>query len=80
MATASEVVRTTSKPSRLTATCKSVIGRLTGDRLGPRQRLNGTIATNVAAILAGADIIRVHDVAAHKEAALVADAIRRARR
>ena len=59
---------------------KSVIGRLTGDRLGPRQRLNGTIATNVAAILAGADIIRVHDVAAHKEAALVADAIRRARR
>jgi len=30
MATASEVVRTTSKPSRLTATCKSVIGRPDG--------------------------------------------------
>jgi dihydropteroate synthase len=58
---------------------KSVIGRLTGDRLTPRDRLAGTIATNVAAILDGAAIIRVHDVAAHRDAALVADALRRAR-
>lgn len=59
---------------------KSVIGFLTGNRLAPRERLFGTIASNVAAILGGADIVRVHDVRAHKEAALVADALRSARR
>jgi dihydropteroate synthase len=58
---------------------KSVIGRLTGDRHAPRDRLIGTVATNVAAILDGAAIIRVHDVAAHRDAAMVADALRKAR-
>ena len=38
-------------------------------------RLNATIAANVAAILAGAHIVRVHDVLAASEAAAIADRI-----
>ena len=38
-------------------------------------RLFGTIATVTASILGGAHIVRVHDVAAARDAALVADAI-----
>jgi dihydropteroate synthase len=38
-------------------------------------RLNATLASNVAAILAGAHILRVHDVKAAAEAAAIADAI-----
>lgn len=40
-----------------------------------RSRLNTTIAANTAAILAGAHIVRVHDVQAAVEAAAVADRI-----
>lgn len=52
---------------------KSLIGKLL-DRT-PRERINGTIASNVVSIVNGAAIIRVHDVLAHREAARVADAI-----
>lgn len=52
---------------------KSLIGKLL-DRT-PRERINGTIASNVVSIVNGADILRVHDVLAHREAARVADAI-----
>lgn len=52
---------------------KSFIGRIL-DKM-PAERVNGTLASNVAAILAGADIIRVHDVIPHVDAARVADAI-----
>lgn len=55
---------------------KSLIGRLTG-RETPADRLVGTLAGDAAAILLGADILRVHDVAPHVEAAKVVDAIRR---
>ena len=41
----------------------------------PEARLNATTASNVAAILAGAHIVRVHDPRAATEAAAVADAI-----
>lgn len=41
------------------------------------RRLNGTIAANTACILNGAGIIRVHDVRAAKEAAVIADLILR---
>ena len=41
-------------------------------------RLFGTLATATAAILGGAHIVRVHDVAAVRDAALVADQILRA--
>ncbi|MCR4925851.1 MAG: dihydropteroate synthase [Clostridiales bacterium] len=41
----------------------------------PKQRLYGTIAANTAAIMGGADIIRVHDVKECSQAAKMIDAI-----
>ena len=41
----------------------------------PQKRLFGTIGANIVALAKGASILRVHDVRAHKEATLVADAI-----
>ena len=41
----------------------------------PGERLFGTLATVTAAILQGADIVRVHDVRAARDAALIADKI-----
>ncbi len=55
---------------------KSFIGKATGRET--RDRLVGTIATNVTAALAGATILRVHDVAEHAEAMRVVTAIRTA--
>lgn len=45
----------------------------------PDKRLGGSIAGNVLAALAGADIVRVHDVAETVQALRVTDAIQRAR-
>lgn len=56
---------------------KSFIGRLLGD-VQVDQRLHGTMATVTAAILNGAQIVRVHDVRPAVETARVADAIRQA--
>jgi dihydropteroate synthase len=50
---------------------KSFLGRLTG-RDDPRQRLAGTIATNVLALAAWARVFRVHDVGAVHDALAVA--------
>ncbi|PYS70811.1 MAG: dihydropteroate synthase [Acidobacteria bacterium] len=59
---------------------KSFIGRvLSVDNLNPAppdERLHGTMATVTAAILAGAHIVRVHDVKAAVETVRVADALR----
>ena len=52
---------------------KSTIGRLLD--LPPEQRLEGTAATVALAIAAGADIVRVHDVAAMARVCKVSDAI-----
>ena len=52
---------------------KSLIGSVV-DR-PPLQRLAGTIASNVVAVMLGADIVRVHDVRAHVDAVRVAAAI-----
>lgn len=52
---------------------KSFIGTITGRNVS--DRLAGTIATNVAAVLRGAAIVRVHDVAPHHDAMQVASAI-----
>jgi dihydropteroate synthase len=52
---------------------KSFLGRLTG-RDATADRLPGTIATNVLARARGARGFRVHDVAAVRDALLVADA------
>jgi dihydropteroate synthase len=55
---------------------KSFIGKIAGG--AGRERLAGTIATNVVAALFGAAIVRVHDVAPHVEALRIAAAIRAA--
>jgi dihydropteroate synthase len=56
---------------------KSFLGRITG-RDDPRQRLHGTIASNVMALERGARVFRVHDVAAVRDALAVAAATLRA--
>lgn len=56
---------------------KSFLGRITG-RDDPKQRLYGTIASNVLALAAGASVFRVHDVAAVRDALAVAAATLRA--
>jgi dihydropteroate synthase len=53
---------------------KSFIGKVTGREL--KDRLVGTLVTNVAAALAGAAIVRVHDAPEHVEAMRMAAAIR----
>jgi dihydropteroate synthase len=45
----------------------------------PGQRIGGSIAGNVLSVLAGADIVRVHDVAETMQALRVLDAVRKAR-
>lgn len=45
------------------------------ESVSPQARLNSTIAANTAAVLAGAHIIRVHDVRPAVEAAAIADRI-----
>lgn len=57
---------------------KSFIGRIVrrdGKLAPPRERLYGTLATVTASVLAGAHIVRVHDVIPTVEAVAVADAI-----
>jgi dihydropteroate synthase len=55
---------------------KSFLGQLTGRPVGDREI--ATAAADTAAILRGADMVRVHDVATQLDAVRVADAIRRA--
>ena len=57
---------------------KSFIGKLLD--LPVEDRLEGSMATVVAAVLRGADIVRVHDVAQMTRAVRVADHMRRPRR
>ena len=52
---------------------KSLLGRLTGRRAD--SRIPGTIATNVLALAAGAQVFRVHDVAEVADALTVARAV-----
>jgi dihydropteroate synthase len=52
---------------------KSFIGKLTGREVD--QRLGGTVASNVLAVLAGADVVRVHEILELRQAVDVAEAI-----
>ena len=61
-------------PLLLGTSRKSFIGRLSPSE--PRERLPGTLAANVFAVLGRVAILRVHDVAAHVQALRVAEAIR----
>lgn len=61
------------KPVLVGPSRKSFIGKILNNQ--PEDRLSGTIASVVAAILNGAHIVRVHDVKPVKEAVAIADAI-----
>ncbi|MBI4687830.1 MAG: dihydropteroate synthase [Nitrospirae bacterium] len=63
------------KPILLGPSRKSFIGKILGD-LPSSERLEGTLATVTAAILNGANIVRVHDVRPTARAAKIADAIK----
>jgi dihydropteroate synthase len=63
-------------PVLVGASRKSFLGKISGRE--PKERLFGTVATNVIAYERGATLFRVHDVRANKEALAVAAAIRRA--
>ena len=54
---------------------KSFIGALTGEG-DPARRLPGSLAATTAAVLAGAHVIRTHDVAETLQAVRVAEALR----
>jgi dihydropteroate synthase len=66
------------KPILIGPSMKSFIGATLG--LEPARRLEATIACCVAAAERGANILRVHDVAAVSRALAMADLIRRAAR
>jgi dihydropteroate synthase len=70
-------LRDLERPILLGASRKSFIGRLTGRDVD--DRLGGSIAAAVLGLLAGADGLRVHDVAATRDAVTVATAIARGR-
>ena len=63
-------------PFLLATSRKGFIGKLLGD-LPPRERDEGTLATNMAGVYAGAHMVRVHNVRMHKRALTVLDAILR---
>lgn len=61
------------KPVLIGTSRKSFIGALTGKEAG--DRIFGTAASFTAAIMNGADIVRVHDVREMRDVACIADAI-----
>ncbi len=71
-------LRALGRPILVGPSRKSFIGKLTGASVG--ERVPGTLAAVAACVLAGVEILRVHDVAAARQAALVAAAIRAAGR
>jgi dihydropteroate synthase len=66
-------LRDLGRPILVGTSRKSFIGKLTGREAG--DRLGGTIASNVLALRAGAEVFRVHDVRPVREALIVAEAI-----
>jgi dihydropteroate synthase len=62
------------RPVLIGASRKSFIGRMTGR--GPAERLSGSLAAAVFAVLRGAQILRVHDVKESCDAARLVDTLR----
>lgn len=73
-----EELRELGRPLLIGPSRKSFIGAVTGAPV--EDRLPGTLAAVTASVLAGAEIVRVHDVAPARQAAQVAAAIRDAAR
>jgi dihydropteroate synthase len=66
-------LRALGRPICVGTSRKSFIGKITGREV--TDRLGGTIASNVLALMRGAEVFRVHDVRAVREALQVAEAI-----
>jgi dihydropteroate synthase len=66
-------LRSLGRPILVGASRKSFVGKITGREVG--ERLGGTIAANVLAAANGAGALRVHDVAATRDALRTAGAI-----
>ena len=66
-------LRELGRPLVVGSSRKRFIGSLTGREVG--DRLGGTIASGVLAAAGGADVLRVHDVAATRDALRVVDAV-----
>jgi dihydropteroate synthase len=67
-------IRVLSGPSRK-GFIAELAPRATGERPGPTERVPGTLAAVTVAVLQGASAVRVHDVAATRQALLLADAV-----
>jgi dihydropteroate synthase len=68
-----DALRALGRPILLGTSRKSTIGKVLD--LPADQRLEGTLATTALGIARGADIVRVHDVAANARAARMSDAV-----
>ncbi|MDO9355123.1 MAG: dihydropteroate synthase [Solirubrobacteraceae bacterium] len=66
------------QPVVLGTSRKGMLGTITG-RTDPADRVDATLATAVLGYAAGVRTFRVHDVAPHRDALLVAEAVRHAR-
>jgi dihydropteroate synthase len=66
-------LRLLGRPVLLGTSRKSTLGRILD--LPPEERVEATVATTVLGIVAGVDIVRVHDVRPNVRAARVADAV-----
>jgi dihydropteroate synthase len=66
-------LRDLGRPIAIGTSRKSFLGKLTGREV--EGRIGGSIASNVLALKAGAEMLRVHDVRATAQAVKVADAI-----
>jgi dihydropteroate synthase len=66
-------LRDLGRPLVIGTSRKSFLGKLTGREVDAR--LGGSIASNVMSLAAGADVLRVHDVAEARAAAITAEAI-----
>lgn len=68
-------LRSLGLPILLGVSRKSFIPKITGVDTPPERRIGGTAAAVALGVVGGAEILRVHDVAVMREAALVARAI-----
>src|SRR5687767_10690611 len=66
-------LRELGRPILVGTSRKSFIGKISGREVG--ERLGGSVASNVLALRAGAEMLRVHDVEEMRQAALVAETI-----
>jgi len=71
-------LRALGRPICVGASRKSFIGEIAGEP-DPARRLPGSLAAAAAAVLAGADLIRAHDVAETVQAVRVVESVRDAR-